>query len=456
MNKILLIIQREYLSRVKKKSFIWMTLLVPMLFIGMNGLVVYLVTNGDELGDIKTVQVVDENGMFKGKLKSTSTVKFSYSDKSYADERKTFLDSDKDYLLHITPTLKDVQILSEKKPSATLVANIEGQVNEQIKNKKLMDAGIDLKVLEDSEKGIDIESKQITDEGEKDAGTIMAYAVGFLTAILIYMSLFIYGAQVMRGVIEEKTSRVIEVIISSVKPFQLMLGKIVGVGMVGLTQFFLWIIISVALSATLLPSMLGDKLKMVAQTEQVSAQGSQTVATETTTGTTVVIAKDSTAAPKEEEKDIKKEMMEQFANFPLGYTIFCFLFYFLTGYLLYSAIFAAVGSAVDNETETQQFMLPITLPLVFTFILSMNFIINNPDSQLSFWLSMIPFTSPIAMMIRIPFGVPVWQLALSMGLMIGGFLFTTWVAARIYRVGVLMYGKKASYKELAKWFFYKE
>lgn len=457
MKKILLIIQREYLSRVKKKSFIWMTLLVPALFIGMNGLLAYLVTNGDELGDVKTVQVVDENGMFKGKLKNTSTVKFSYSDKSYIDERKTFLDSDKDYLLHLTPSLTGVQILSEKKPSATLVANIEGQVNELIKNKKLMDAGIDIKVLEASEKGIDIESKQITAEGEKDAGTIMAYAVGFLTAILIYMSLFIYGAQVMRGVIEEKTSRVIEVIISSVKPMQLMLGKIIGVGMVGLTQFFLWIIISVALSATLLPSLLGDKLKSIAQTEQVAAQGGQTMnTTSQTTPSGTAIVNGTSTTPVEEDKDMGKKVMEQFSNFPLGYTICCFLFYFLTGYLLYSAIFAAVGSAVDNETETQQFMLPITLPLVFTFILSMNFIINNPDSQLSFWLSMVPFTSPIAMMIRIPFGVPAWQLALSMALMIAGFLFTTWVAARIYRVGILMYGKKASYKELAKWFFYKE
>jgi ABC-2 type transport system permease protein len=456
MKKILLIIQREYLSRVKKKSFIWMTILVPALFIGMNGLLAYLVTNGDELGDVKTVHVVDENGMFKGKLKSTSTVKFSYSDKSYADERKTFLDGDKDYLLHLTPTLADVQILSEKKPSATLVANIEGQVNELIKNKKLLDAGIDTKILEESEKGINIESKQITADGEKDAGTIMAYAIGFLTAILIYMSLFIYGAQVMRGVIEEKTSRVIEVIISSVKPFQLMLGKIIGVGMVGLTQFFLWIVISIVLSVTVLPSVLGDKLKMISQTEQVAAAGNKPGTSIQTATPTDNSAKGATTEDKKEDQDFMKKIAEQAANVPIAYTIFCFLFYFLTGYLLYSAIFAAVGSAVDNETETQQFMLPITLPLVFTFILSMNFIINNPDSQLAFWLSMIPFTSPIAMMIRIPFGVPAWQLALSMVLMVGGFLFTTWVAARIYRVGVLMYGKKASYKELAKWFFYKE
>ncbi len=447
MKKVLLIIQREYFSRVKKKSFIWMTILVPTLFIGMYAFLGYLIANGDELGDVKTVHVVDENGLFKGKLKSTVNIKYSYSDKSYAEERKDFLDSEKDYLLHIPATITGVQVLSPKKPSASLTSNIENQVNELLKNKKLLDAGIDTKILEDAEKGIRIESKQITADGEKDAGTIIAYAVGFLTAILIYMSLFIYGTQVMRGVIEEKTSRVIEVIISSVKPFQLMLGKIIGVGLVGLTQFALWIIISVALTGGVGSALMGDKMKEMAKTEQVSAQQMP--------GNPGSDAVGAMAADADDESEGIK-IWEQVKNIPIAYTVFTFLFYFLFGYLLYSAVFAAVGSAVDNETETQQFMLPITLPLVFTFILSMNFIVNNPDSQLSFWLSMIPFTSPIAMMIRIPFGVPGWQLALSMILMVGGFLFTTWVAARIYRVGILMYGKKASYKELAKWFFYKE
>jgi ABC-2 type transport system permease protein len=445
MNKILLIIQREYLSRVKKKSFIWMTILVPTLVIGMYALMGYLIAKGDEMGDMKQVLVVDENGMFKGRLKNTSVIKFSYSDKSYMDERKAFPDSDKDYLLHIPASLKGVQILSEKKSSATLTSNIENQVNELIKDKKLMDAGIDMRVLQEAEKGINIESRQITDSGEEDAGTIAAYIVGFLTAILIYMSLFIYGTQVMRGVIEEKTSRVIEVVISSVKPFQLMLGKIIGVGLVGLTQFALWIVISVALSGSIGGALMGDKIKQMTKTEQVSTVSvpGDIPAAGTTTGD------DATG-------DEIVDIMNQLKNVRLGYVILCFIFYFLSGYFLYSAVFAAVGSAVDNETETQQFMLPITLPLVFTFILSMSYIINNPDSQLSIWLSMIPFTSPIAMMMRIPFGVPAWQLALSMGLMIAGFLFTTWVAARIYRVGVLMYGKKVSYKELAKWFRYRE
>jgi ABC-2 type transport system permease protein len=247
----------------------------------------------------------------------------------------------------------------------------------------------------------------------------------------------------MRGVIEEKTSRIIEVVISSVKPIQLMLGKIIGIGLVGLTQFLLWIVLSAVLTlggGSALMSKMG-KAKM----EQVAA-GTQM---KTTTA-----AQAGAAAPA--PGDLLSQAGIATGDLHIVYTLAVFLFYFLFGYFLYSAIFAAVGSAVDNETETQQFMLPITLPLIFTFVLSINFIIANPHSTLSVWLSIIPFTAPIAMMIRLPFDVPPAQLALSMGMMIVGFLFVTWVAARIYRVGILMYGKKASYKELAKWFFYKE
>jgi len=255
---------------------------------------------------------------------------------------------------------------------------------------------------------------QVTENGDKDANVGVNIGVGIAGAILIYLCLIIYGAQVMRGVIEEKTSRIIEVIISSVKPFQLMLGKIIGVGLVGLTQFGAWIILSV-----------------------ISTK----------------IAGSAFSSPQ-------SSMMNFLAvlkTIPFGYIMGVFVFYFLTGYLLYSALFAAVGSAVDSETETQQFMFPITLPLLFTYILSVSVLFQAPDSPLAVWLSIIPFTAPVAMMIRIPFGgVAPWQLVASMTLMIAGFLFTTYVAARIYRVGILMYGKKASFKELAKWFFYKE
>ncbi|PZF71478.1 ABC transporter permease [Taibaiella soli] len=452
MNKILLIIQREYLSRVRKKSFILMTFLVPILFIGMYGLIIYFVMNSDEMADKKTVIVADDSGLFKNKMENTASIKFQYATNSYADEKQKLTKSEDEqlYLLHIPADVKNVELLSAKKSGASTISAVENQLSTVMQNERLRNAGIDTAVLAKAQEHIDVSAKQITAEGEKDAGTFMAYGIGFVTALLIYMSLFIYGAQVMRGVIEEKTSRIVEVIISSVKPFQLMLGKIIGIGMVGLTQFLLWIILTIGLttvgSAVLMNGQKMDKNKTEALMKSTTSGAAMSAANG---GTEITM----TAGSKQE---MGMKIMQQLNAVPIAYTVTMFLFYFLFGYLLYSAIFAAVGSAVDNETETQQFMLPVTLPLIFTFILSMNFVINNPDSNISFWLSVIPFTAPIAMMIRIPFGVPVWQLALSMSLMVAGFLFTTWLAARIYRVGILMYGKKVNYRELGKWLFYKE
>ena len=365
---------------------------------------------------------------------------FTYIETDYETAKRNIRKEKENFLLYIPAdyiTTGKVEIIAEKKPGIAVVGDIEKQMETILQNRKLIAAGIDTAVLKSSKTNIDINAKQLTDEGEKDASIGASYVVGFLGAFLIYLSLFIYGAQVMRGVIEEKTNRIIEVIVSSVKPFQLMLGKILGIGAVGLTQFLLWIILSTGLSA--LSSSLLTNDSDQAKIEQLSKNSSN---------------------PQIDMDKGSGGFAQQFfkaadtVNFP--YIIGTFLFYFLGGYLLYSALFAAVGSAVDNETETQQFMLPITLPLIFTFILGMNVIVNNPDSSLSFWLSVIPFTSPIAMMIRIPFGVPAWQLVLSMVMLVIGFIFTTWVASRIYRVGILMYGKKVTYKELAKWFNYKE
>ncbi len=441
MNKILLIIQREYLSRVKKKSFLVLTFLVPVLFIGMFAILGYLAVKGDDLGDDKKVQVIDMSGEFAGKFVNSSTITYVYSTDNYDSAKAHFIDNGYNFLLHIPPATSgaEIELLSEKKPSATTIDAVENNLSRIAESRRLKLAGIDTAVLAQAQKRITVKAKQITEAGEKDAQTYTAYAIGFLSAFLIYMCLFIYGTQVMRGVIEEKVSRIVEVIISSVKPFQLMLGKIIGVGMVGLTQFLLWIVISVALSMVG-GSMMASKMSQSGQVQQVQQS---------------MAAAKGVNAVKTPDKGMSA-IMESIESIPVVYTISCFLFYFLFGYLLYSAIFAAVGSAVDNETETQQFMIPVTLPLIFTFALAQSFIINNPDSSLSVWLSMIPFTSPIAMMIRIPFGVPVWQLALSMFLLVLGFVFTTWMAARIYRVGILMYGKKASYKELARWFMYKE
>ena len=440
MNKILLIIQRDYFSRVKKKSFILMTILVPVLFIGMISLIAYIAVKQDDFGDKKKIEVVDESGRFFSKMKNDNTVAYTAAN-NYETAKRTFIKDGYDYLLYIPASLDNVQLLGEKKAGPTTSGKIEDALTNIVRAQRLAEAGIDSTVLAKAQKSVSVASMQVTENGSvKDANAGVAMGLGILCAFLIYLSLFIYGTQVMRGVIEEKVSRIVEVIISSVKPFQLMLGKIIGVGMVGLTQFILWIVISIGLSmaggTAMMKTSMHNKQEQMAQMRHMGAGGA--------------------AAAQQVPAGEMTGVMQAIASIPIAYTLGCFLFYFLFGYLLYSAIFAAVGSAVDNETETQQFMLPITLPLIFTFALAQSFIINNPDSSLSIWLSMIPFTSPIAMMIRIPFGVPVWQLALSMLFMVLGFLFTTWVAARIYRVGILMYGKKASYKELAKWFMYKE
>jgi ABC-2 type transport system permease protein len=440
MNKILLIIQREYFSRVKKKSFLVLTFLVPFLFVGMIALISYLAVNQEAMSEKKNVTVVDESGWFTNKLKNTANMQFNYSTENYATAKEQFVKSDDDYLLYIPAAMTNLQLVGKKKSSTITSSGIEERLNAVAQSHRLAEAHIDSAVLANAQKSVHLEVKQLTDNGEKDAHSAVTFMIGMFCAIIIYMSLLLYGVQVMRGVIEEKISRIIEVIISSVKPFQLMMGKIIGVGMVGLTQFLLWIVLSVAMFY--MGGSVFMKNKVKAKTEHMRMQK-------------IAESSASPAAAPAADNEMG-EMIRSLKGVNLAYTLGCFLFYFLFGYLLYSALFAAVGSAVDSETETQQFIMPVTLPLIFTFMLAQTVIINNPDSSLSIWLSMIPFTSPIAMMIRIQFGVPLWQLALSMFLLAGGFMVTVWAAGRIYRVGILMYGKKASYKELFKWFMYKE
>lgn len=406
MNKVFLIIQREYVTRVRKKAFIVMTLFVPALLAGMFATITYLAKNKEQT--VHTVNVIDDSHQFAGKFVSSKFLKFQYPAKPL-DSVKASLNDD-DMALKIPAGKRDSAVLfAKKKNTLALSDDIQAQMNNIASGDSLVKIGIDTARLHKVKSNISIKTAEITETGDRSSNIGSAYALSFAGAILIYMSLFIYGAQVMRGVIEEKTSRIIEVIVSSVKPFQLMAGKIIGVGLVGMTQFALWIILSYTIG------------KMIGHGSQSSTfQFIQTMAASA------------------------------------GYELACFGFYWVTGFLLYSALFAAVGSAVDSETETQQFMFPITLPLLFTYILSVSYLFQAPDSTLAVWLSIIPFTAPVAMMVRIPFHVPGWQLALSMSLMVVGFMFCTYVAARIYRVGILMYGKKTNFKELAKWFFYKE
>ncbi|MFS2187892.1 ABC transporter permease [Mucilaginibacter sp. Mucisp84] len=417
MNKVLLIIQREYLTRVRKKSFIIMIFVVPLLILAMGFVVTMVAKDSDKLSSLQTVNVIDKSGDFANKFHDVTNVKFTYALTDLKSSKQLLKDSEGISILYIPAnyTQKDsVQIFSKKKASIPLSEEIEKQMSDIAFSNNLIRHHIDTALLRSIKRtNISLNAIEISDKGDKNANIGPNILIGIACAILIYISLFIYGGQVMRGVIEEKTNRIIEVVISSVKPFQLMLGKIIGVGLVGLTQFGAWIILSV----------ISTKIAGHALNSPTSPMINALAVLQT---------------------------------IPFGYIMGCFIFYFLSGYLLYAALFAAVGSAVDSETETQQFMFPITMPLLFTYILSVSVLFRAPDSPLAVWLSIIPFTAPVAMMVRLPFDPAPWQVAVSMCMMVVGFLFTTYAAARIYRVGVLMYGKKASYKELVKWFFYKE
>ena len=439
MKKIRLIIQREYLSRVKKKSFIIMTILGPVLMASIWIVPFFLATMSDEK---KVVAVVDETGIFVDKFASTDKVFFVYE----VDLEKAREDLTKEHYsavlyVHKPPySIPDQAIMyySDKSPGIVTQSYISNAMQTILKNNLLISAHNISK--EDYElinrTNIKLNTEDIR-TGEKSYTEIKT-GLGIFSGILIYFFIFMFGAQVMRGVIEEKTSRIVEVIISSVKPFQLMMGKIVGVALVGLTQFALWILLTLSIITALQFSM-PDVFKSP-KTEQAFESGQK------------IPSADQMQLQKLQNQEVR-EMITGLFSVNSGVMFAMFLFSFLAGYLLYASMFASIGAAVDNEADTQQFMMPVTIPLLFAIIMS-NFVINNPDGPVAFWLSIIPFTSPIIMMVRIPFGVPTWQLALSMSLLMIGFIISTWVAAKIYRIGILMYGKKASYGELLKWLRY--
>ena len=433
MNKIALIIEREYMSRVRKKSFIIMTLIGPLLFGGITIIPVWLAQKNSSQ---TTVYVLDKSGLFGDKLKSNKETVYEVVKGDETAEKSHLKKAGEHHmLLVIEPTdgktSPHVQFFGASNPSLDLVESVENQIVSELKTIQLKQAGIDPVLVETIKPKVNIQTKVLNDEGEKDGSSAAATVVGYASGFLIYIFIFIYGSQVMSGVMEEKTSRVIEVIISSVKPFQLMMGKIVGIALVVLTQFLLWMVLSYSLT-TVAAGFLTEK------------SGKKDAIEKMTEHKDVAIAK---------EKAGQVGFMKELGTINIPFTLGCFLFYFLGGYLLYSALFAAVGSAVETQQDAQQFMFPITIPIIGAIAFA-SFVIKEPNSSLAFWLSMIPFTSPIIMMIRIPFEPPVWQILLSMFFLILGFLGTTWVAGRIYRVGILMYGKKVNYKELWKWMRY--
>lgn len=418
-----------------------MTILGPILMAALMIVPIYLAEQ--PLSDKKTITVLDETGWFLNKFQNSENLKFYHTFLSLETAKEDFFKSD-DYALLFIPKPKEtiptsVFIYSDKQPNIEVKTYIKNIIKNEVESRKLVASGIDEKILQSIKTNIDISTIKITESGEEQKTyTEISMMIGIFSGILIYFFIFLFGSQVMRGVIEEKTSRIIEVIISSVKPFQLMMGKIIGIALVGLTQLMLWIVLTFTIVSIFQVSF-ADKLP--ANNTEIFSPNNPLQQID---------------ADKNTNFDNEKINKVFEAIFSIDYAtiIFSFIFFFLAGYLLYAALFAAIGSAVDSEADTQQFMLPITIPLIFSIVMAQA-IIQNPDGPLAFWLSIIPLTSPIIMMIRIPFGVPPFELLLSMILLILGFIGTTWMAAKIYRTGILMYGKKVNYKELWKWLWYK-
>jgi ABC-2 type transport system permease protein len=450
MNKISVIIKREYVTRVRKKSFIIMTILAPLLMAAIIIVPTLIMTN--QSGEFKKIAVIEDNStLFKNVIKNTKDAEFVYLENTKVDDlKKTFEMAGYYGILYISPELVNtpnaVYIISKKQPPIGLLQHIESSLKKEIERQKLLAYKIENldDIMKNVETNVSVQTKKLDESGiEKGTSTGIAMALAYLLGFLMYMLVFIFGAQVMRGVIEEKTSRVVEVIISSVKPIQLMMGKIIGIALVGLTQFLIWIFLTVAIVTVLKTTILQKSgiTEITQSMPQNMMTGNQQVAGATQT---------SEVSPQMAEFS---KMFDNAMNQPWGLIIVCFIFYFITGYLLYASVFAAIGSAVDNETETQQFMLPVTIPIILGLMVAMG-TMQNPESPLSFWCSMIPLTSPIVMMARIPFGVPGWQIAVSMFIMLITFGAFVWMAAKVYRTGILMYGKKTSWKEMWKWLRY--
>ena len=442
MSKIWLIFQREFLNRVQKKSFLIATILIPMVFPAIIAVMVYVMMKQEEDAGTQRVQVVDVSGKFK--FDNSSKYEFVPAGTDIEKAKIEFNKSDDFALLYIPEfdlaNPQGMSLFTKENPSMRKIEDLEGVLENRIHDLKLEQFNIDKNTLKSLKTDVSLNNINLSATGEeKESNTGILYGLGFLLGVLIYMFVLIYGMQIMLGVIEEKTSKIVEVLLSSVKPFQLMMGKILGIAAVGLLQFTIWVVLITVLSAATL-AMFGMKMPQQQAVEQISQMGGNEEARE--------------EAQAQSEK-VQSMITTSFDQIPIASIIFNFAFYFLGGYLLYGALFAAVGSAVDSQQEAQQFTFPITLPLIIAYFGLFMFILNDPHSPASFWFSIIPFTSPIAMMGRLGFGVPLWQLLLSQALLIGGFIFTTWIAARIYRVGILMHGTKINYKVLAKWFMMK-
>lgn len=446
MSKISLIIEREYLTRIKKKSFIVMTIIGPILFAAMMVLPGWFASMEDT--ESKNIAVIDQSGKYANRIKDTEFLKFTwlkpqdaqtiaqdYQEKGY----NAYLVIENDLLLQPDAA----KIYSESQITIDVKEHISRNLEMHLETEKLNSYQIDgLDAIIKEIHNVDVKLKTIKlaeDGSEKESSTELVMIAAIVFAMMIYMFVLVYGMQVMRGVMEEKVNRIVEVMISSVKPFQLMMGKIIGIALVALTQFLLWIILTVSIVGVM-HSIFSSEVSTVPtanQTELVNSMNGQQV----------------NNGQMSEFASGFNNILDKVLSLDLIGSLVLFVFYFLGGYLLYASLFAAIGAALDNEADSQQFVMPVMMPLILSIYVAMA-AFRNPTGDLAFWFSMFPFTSPVVMMARIPFQPPVWQIALSMLILIGTFVLTTWFAGRVYRTGILMYGKKVSYKELWKWFKY--
>ena len=434
MSILTLIIKREYIARVRNKSFLIMTFLSPLILVGMILLISYLTQLNSE--DKRTIVVVDDSGKFE-------TVFFNTDQTTYLNLSDQGLEAGKEVakgegyygLIHINDNAAIVEdavtFYGNETPSFSFIGDIEKRIEKKMTDENLIAQGIDLNTLETAKSSIDVQIENFSGETSSKMSNWVKAGFGGAAGYLLMMFIIIYGNMVMRSVIEEKTNRIIEVIISSVKPFQLMMGKILGTTLAGITQFSIWVIVG-GILLVVLTTVFGIDASAASAASPAASQAQ-------------IIAQDP---------GMMIELLQEIQKLPLLQLVVGFFIYFIGGYFLYSSIYAAIGAAVDNETDTQQFMLPIIMPLMLGIYVGFFAVIDNPHGTVATVFSIIPLTSPIVMLMRIPFEVPVWQLALSITLLVASFVFTVWFGSKIYRVGILMYGKKPTYKDLIKWLRY--
>lgn len=431
MSILTLIIKREYIARVRNKSFLIMTFLSPLILVGMVFLISYLTQLNAE--GKRSVIIVDESQQFETVFFNTDqTTYLNLSDKGLEVGKEVANDEAYYGLIHISDEVPHkVTFYGEETPSFGYVADIEERIEKRLTEDKLVAQGIDPNTLENAKATVHLNIENFSGETSSKMSNWVKAAFGGGAGYLLMMFIIIYGNMVMRSVIEEKTNRIIEVIISSVKPFQLMMGKILGTTLAGVTQFTIWVFVG-GILLVVLSAIFGLDATGAAGVSPVGSQAQQ-------------IAQDPTMV---------MEILQEIKKLPLMQLVLGFFIYFVGGYFLYSSIYAAIGAAVDNETDTQQFMLPIIMPLMLAIYVGFFAVIDNPHGTVATVFSIIPLTSPIVMLMRIPFEVPIWQLILSVTLLVASFVFTVWFGAKIYRVGILMYGKKPTYKDLMKWLKY--